>query len=144
MKIEFTKEQYKSLLKLIYCWNVMINWPRLHEDRIIDIYNLCSHIYSKSKEFWFEGLTEYWEEENIHTESALLDSDDKIGEYINYYNDDIFWNTLVDWLVDRDLEEKSEKESDDVEEKVEKLSEYYWEEFNKNAIKNLKVINTKK
>lgn len=144
MQIEFTKEQYELLLKLIYCWNSMINWARLYEDRIVEYDNLCSHIYSKAKDTWFEGLTEYWEEENIHTESALLDSDYKIGEYINYYNDDIFWNTLVDWLVDRDLEEKWEKESGDVEEKSEKLSEYYWEEFNKNAIKNLKVINMKK
>lgn len=143
MQIEFTKEQYESLLKLIYCWNSMINWARLPEDRIAEYDNLCSHIYSKAKDTWFYNLTQYWEEEKKYIASNLLETDDNIEEYIKTYNDDIFWNTLIDWLVDRDLEEKSWKKSDNTEEEIDQLSEYYWDEFGKNSIKNLKVIETK-
>lgn len=140
MQIEFTKEQYESLLKLVYCWNLIINWARLPQDRIDEYDNLCSHIYSKWKDFWKEDLTQYWEEEKKYIASNFLETDEDVEEYIKFYNDDIFWNTLVDGLVDRDLEEKSWKKSNNIEEKIDQLSEYYWEEFSKNSVKNLKVI----
>lgn len=143
MQIEFTKEQYESLLKLVYCWNLMINWSRLPEDRIAEYDNLCSHIYSKAKDTWFDNLTQYWEEEKKYIASNLLETDDDVEQYIKTYNDDIFWNTLVDGLVDRDLDDKSWKKTDNIEEDIDQLSEYYWEEFSKNSIKNLKIIETK-
>ena len=141
MKIEFTKEQYKALLKLIYCWDMMINWTRLHEDRILEIDNLCSYIYSKSIDFWCENLVDYYEEKNIYIPSRELEENDEINDYIDTYDHDseVFWEDLIDMLVDRDLKEKNpliaKKDKN-----IKDLLDFYWEEFHKNWIKNLKII----
>lgn len=149
MQIEFSKEQYKSLLKLVYCWNYMINWPRLYEDRILDIDNLCSHIYSKAKDFWCEDKVEYLTDDKIFEHSKELQDDQEINNFIDYYDedkeDDFFWESLIEMLVDRDLKEKFKNPLlNNVWEYVYKLTDSYWEEFSKNWINNLRLDKVKR
>lgn len=140
MQIEFTKEQYKNLLKLVYCWDMMINWVRLHDDRIVKIDNLCSHIFSKAKDFWCEDLVDYDEENNMYYWGRELDEDEEVSDYIDTYdnNSEAFWDNLIEMLVERDLSEnnpllKINKKT------IDKLYNLYWEEFVENWIKNLRI-----
>ncbi len=142
MQIEFTKEQYESLLKLIYCWDMMINWPRLFQDRILDFDNLCSYIYSKAKDFWLENHVEYWEDKNIYIASNELEYNEEINSYIEIYDEDNdnFWENLIDMLAERDFEEKNTNPLFEKNDKIfEKIIDSYDEEFTKNWIKNLRL-----
>lgn len=142
MQIEFTKEQYKALLKLTYCWDMMINWPRLHDDRIIDIEDLCSYIYSKAKDFGYEDYVDYSKENDRYYCGRKLDEDEDISDYIETYDNDneVFWEDLIDMLVKRDIEEKFKNPLlNNISEFRDKLDDFYSEEFSKNWISNLRV-----
>ncbi len=146
MQIEFTKEQYGNLLKLVYCWNMMINWPRLYEDRIKEIDDISSYFYSKAKDFWCEDSVDYWEKEKKYVASREIESDDEISDYMTNYdeNNDTFWETLTALLAQRDYDDKYKNPLFEKNyEILDKIFDFYEKEFEKNWIKNLKLDKAK-
>jgi hypothetical protein len=137
MQIEFTKEQYLDLLKLVYCGDTMINWSS--KNRNIEIDELTNHIYSFAKDFWCERYVKDDKEDNIYTASNELEENEEINSYIEAYNtdkdDEVFWEELIQALAERDIEEKNKNPM-----KLETLTELYDQEFVKNGVKNLRVV----
>jgi hypothetical protein len=79
MRIDFTKEQYETLLKLVYCWAFMINWPR--NKSVLEVDALCDYIFSKAKNFWLDKyVEEVW---SMYQESDILE--DAVANYINTF-----------------------------------------------------------
>jgi len=146
MQIEFTKEQYEKLLKIIYCWDMMINWTRPYDERILDIDNLCSHIYSKAKDFWYESKVDYLEEDKLFVASCELEAEEELNNYIDNYdeNNENFWDELTFLLVDRDLKEKFKNPLlNNIQECRKELFDFYWDEFSDNGIENLRIVKKK-
>ncbi|MEE1072539.1 MAG: hypothetical protein U0L26_09190, partial [Cellulosilyticum sp.] len=59
MKIECTKEEFKTLMDLVYAGNLLINGPRSKEERIGQYADMEQAIYKMADSFGLEGLVEY-------------------------------------------------------------------------------------
>lgn len=137
MKIEFTKEQYHALLKLVYCWNVLINDVREPSLRIEYIDNMCSYIYSYAKQFWYEDLVECDEDKYYVGEKLMFD--EEISGFEEYYHKNSIY--LPSNLASRDIEE--EYWYFDFEEHSKKyidILNLYIEEFEENWLNNLRLV----
>ena len=142
MKINLTKKQYRALLDLVYMGSWMVNAYK-EEDYNKEHEKLENHIFSFAKDFGFENFAD---EKNFPT----MDFDNSIQSKIDEYNDEVFWDELINGLCNRDLLNKygSEKLSKmDWEERFDKKLEFEkkWEkEFEKNGIDRMGVVKGKK
>ncbi len=85
MKIELTKEQYKTLLKIMYCGEWMINSYKLKKDKAYEeTENLEQHLFSYAKEFGLENWFNYEEKQG----SALYtyDKEQSFHKLVDKYN----------------------------------------------------------
>ncbi|MCX5811916.1 MAG: hypothetical protein NT178_05145 [Proteobacteria bacterium] len=143
MKINFTKEQYKTLLKIVYMGNGIVNAVDESEDN--EFTAMEEYIFSFAKNVGLEHLVEYDETEKIYYPSEKLEEDEEIIEYIQSYDDNIFWEKLIFNLARRDMEneygrkpvEKMSEEESFV--KGQPFAQKYEKEFSKNGLKNLKI-----
>lgn len=141
IEVKFTKEQFKSLLKLVSTATWITNAFR--EEIIEEFGELEQYLLSFAQKEGFANLVEYDEETNTLLPSEKLE--DEIQEYIEDYNDEIFWQTLVTKLAIRDLERehgKSAVEKMELNERVKKINPFfnkYAEEFSENGIENLVI-----
>ena len=142
-KIEFTKDQYAQLLKLVYLGNWMVNAHRTPDEDVEEYQELESYIFSKAKEF---GLAQYVDisPEGIFP-TAEFESQEDLHEYIEDYDDQTFWDALIQRLADRKcyslFTEKEIEAMDDIERLMlfARVEEQYAEEFEKNGLDNLDV-----
>jgi hypothetical protein len=143
MEINFTKEQYENLIKLVYLGNWMINAIRT-DDRIEKFYDLEQYIYSYFKDFGLHEYIEYDKElkKFFPTEELM---EEELEEYIDDYNDYNFWDELTFRLARRDLLKKygeNEVEKMSLEERMKKevpFLEKYGEEFEKYGVERLGI-----
>lgn len=141
IEVKFTKEQFKSLLKLVSTATWIINAFR--EEIIEEFENLEQNLLSLARKEGFSDLIEYDGDTNTLLPSNKFE--DEIQEYIEDYNDEIFWQTLVTKLAIRDLEReygKSAVEKMELNERVKKINPFfnkYAEEFSENGIENLVI-----
>jgi hypothetical protein len=146
MKINFTKKQFETLLKIVYLGNWLANAIRGGQGgppRIKKFDELEKYIFSFAKDF---GLEKY-----IHIErdkiypSIKLEEDEEIQGCIDDYNDENFWEDLVYKLARRDLLEKYGEETVrkmDFKERIEKehpFLEKYYDEIGEHGLMRLKV-----
>lgn len=120
--IVLTKEQFLSLAKVVYLGNWMANAhgvdstdiPRKKEyDEIQD------YIFNQAKKFGFGDKLEHeleYDPEWIKTHDSLS----PLGAVIDEYNEEMFWDELVDRLGKRDFEMGKSKDREDLYENIEK------------------------
>ncbi len=147
MKVEFTKEQFKNLMKLVYLGNWVANATRT-EDRIEKYEKIENYIYSFAKDF---GLEKYVESEEASKEkfypTIFFEEGTDVNKLIEEYDNELFWAELSDRLGSRDFYNKySEKELKKMtaEERFVKRENHvgFWEEeFYKNGIERIVVRN---
>lgn len=106
MKVEFSPEQYKKLINLVYLGNYMVNGVRTPEDMIVEYQELENYILSHASEAGLANLVSM--EEGKACPSPALDMDDELNEIIGIYDE----VTFMDELEAR-LEETSEEEGGD-------------------------------
>jgi len=144
MKINFTKEQYETLIKIVYMGNGIVNAvDESSEDN--EFTAMEEYIFSFAKNVGLEHLVDHDETENKYYPSEKLEEDEEIIEYIQSYDDNIFWEKLIFNLTRRDMENKYgietvEKMSDEEGfAKGQPIAEKYEKEFSKNGLTNLKI-----
>ena len=148
-KIEFTKDQFKGLLKLVYLGNWLANAqrdgsnenPHLKEYEAIENY-----IFSFAKQF---GLDEYVDDEEAARgkfyPTRMFEEETDIQKLIEEYDEETFWDELIDRLGDRDFfrhYSKDEIRKMTQEERFEKLYEFIdkWaDEIDERGIGRLKI-----
>jgi len=148
-KIELSKEQFKTLLKVVYLGNWLANAnrngnpgdPYLEEYRTIENY-----IFSFAKQF---GLGEYVDEEEAASgnfyPTRIFEEEPDIQKIIKEYDEETFWDELIDHLGDRDFfrhysEDEIQKMSQN--ERLKKLYKFIdkWaDEIDKYGIERLKI-----
>ena len=144
MKIEFTKDQFKNLIKLIYLGNWMINAFRT-EDIVKEFEDLEGYIYSFAKEAGLDKYAIYDKESKKYYPTSALE--EEVDQYIDEYKDETFWEELIYRLGGRDFVEKYGVEAIKKmtwEERIKKehpFIEKYADEFEKNGIANLVIKN---
>ncbi len=142
MKINFTKEQYETLLKAVYLGNWMFNSIDDNpEKNAFD--EIEEHLCAFAKDFGLEEYVEHDQKDKTFYPSRALEEDKEVSEAIDRYDDYTFWDKLISSLAARDVFNKhGEEKFDKLSEKeffVEEQSfaEKYEKEFAKNGVKNL-------
>jgi len=148
MKINFTKEQYELLLKIVYMGNGMIN-SVADESEENEFDDLEGYIFSFAKDFDLGRYVEYDKEDKAYYPSQELEEDETVIDYIQRYDDNIFWDKLLFNLIRRDMakehgEDAVEKMSEDEYLLKEKpFVEKYVKEFGKNGLMSLTIKKVK-
>ena len=142
MDIEFTKEQYENLLKLVYLGDWLVNSFRT--ERVSEFEDLENHLYSFAKDSGLGRLVVFDEDTKTHLPADSLE--ETVTHYIEAYDEDKFWDELCHSLGQRDfirhygqaairkmkLEEMFQKEAGFINK--------YAEEFEKHGLKNLEIV----
>lgn len=144
MKIQFTKEQFETLLKAVYLGARTVN---VYEDDIEgnEYVELQKYIFGFARDFGLEKYADYDEEQKVVWPSADLEENEALNELIDRYDDFTFLDKLIYNLAGRDMLDKHgpkalEKMSDqDFFKEEEAFAEKYRKEFAKNGIKNLAI-----
>jgi len=148
MKINFTTEQYENLIKIVYLGNWMINAIRSGNpgDEQIEKYNeIEQYIFSFAKDFGLEKYIELDEKFNKYFPSQELEADKEIEQYMEDYNNQIFWDELADRLGWRDFIRKYGEEKISLMSQKERFLKReemvikYEEEFEKYGIERLEI-----
>ncbi len=144
MKINLTKKQYETLIKLIYLGEWVGNAHRT-DDRVREFEELEQYILSFYKDFGMQRYITYDERLKMFFPTAEFEDETKVDEYIEEYNDNTFWEELIYRLANRDLIERYGEdavENMDWEERMRKeeiFIEEYEEEFGRHGVKNLVI-----
>ncbi len=141
VKIELSEKQYKNLLKLVY----LGEWvsQSYNEEPSEELADAVQAIYEASKGNKLENLIELDEKSKQYFPTAEME--ENMLEYIDEYDDNVFWDELVDRMAERDFinelgEDTVGKMSfEDRIEKEDPFIEKYEDEFGKNGIDNLKL-----
>ncbi len=145
MKINFTKKQYLTLIKLIYLGTWITNAHRT-EDIIEEFEDLEQYILSFARDFGMEDEVVYDDEigKFFLDEEFIVNSG--IEEIIDEYDNETFWEELIHRLSERDLNERYGEDAlsnmalEDVLMKKMPLLEMYDTEFSENGLVNLRLI----
>jgi len=132
MRIEFTKEQFKSLLDLAYLGNWMINSHR-SGDIIPEYDDIQTYLFQHCPRFELEELLE-----NLDDGYPSQAYEEKVSEFIDEYDDETLWEGLAMNLATKKVAE----DKVDPEIALEKIFEYeseYLEEFEENGLKNVSI-----
>lgn len=101
-KIELTKKQFFTLLKIVYIGNWLANAHRT-TDRIKEYDEITDYIFSHAKQF---GFAEYVDEEEAaegkYYSTRQFEEETEVGFLHEEYNNDTFWEELIERLAVRD------------------------------------------
>ncbi|MBI4252570.1 hypothetical protein HY623_00090 [Candidatus Uhrbacteria bacterium] len=103
MTIELTPAQYETLLKLVYLGEWMANGIRTEEERDEKIHQAAQHFYSYADEADAGALIEYDKEYHQYVSTPALDDDAEIVRFREEYDDEVFWDELIEKLAMRDF-----------------------------------------
>lgn len=146
MKIELSKNELKNLIELIYFGEFIFDSSREAYPEKKDKYNkLIQKIFKIAFKNGITDLKLYGDEIDVTRD---FEDDNFIVGVVREYNTESFWENLMMRLATRDLLEKMSPEEYQNLDRVERLKmeteleEPYHEEFSKNGLKNLKILNT--
>ena len=141
--IKFNKKQYKNLIKLVYLGNWMIN--AIRTKRIKKYEDIEQYIYSFAENLGLEKYIEFDEEYKQFFPTREFEEGIDIEQYREDYDDEIFWDGIIDRLAQRDFIKKYGMEKIkkmDFRERIEKEQPFlvkYEEEFQKHGIERLRI-----
>lgn len=144
MKILFTKKQYETLVKLAYLGGWIANAHRTGDDVNAEFEKLEDYIYSFAKDF---GMGELFRQGEDGITDPTREFEEMLDPYIDEYNDENFWETLVSRFARRDFIKQYGKDTVsgmDFAEMIEKEDPFlkkYDDEFYTNGLKNLYIRN---
>jgi hypothetical protein len=152
--VEFTKEQFLTLMKAVYLGNWMANANRngSEEDPHIEEYeNIEDYIFSFAPQF---GLNQYvdleYSSEGKYFPTRLFEEATDINKLQDEYDEEVFWSELPDSLGDRDFYNKYSQEDwskmtqDGRFLRLQECIIKWEEELIKNGIERLGIIEDKK
>lgn len=147
MNIECSREQFKTLMDLVYAGNLLINGNRSQENRISQYEEMEQMIYKLAVANGFTDYIEYSEEYKEYMPTHQYE-EDEFNDYIDAYDTAVFWEELVMRLARRDaLNYAGDVNPDVTKAELKKmqmeLEEKYEDEIERNGIMNLKIVTLK-
>jgi len=102
MEITLTKEQYETLIKLVYLGNWMVNAHRAEDDRLEKFDDLESYVLSFAQHEGLDNCADYDEDADRYYLSREFE-ESQVMPYLDEYDRDTFWEELIDNLSYRDF-----------------------------------------
>jgi len=152
LSIPLTRAQFLALLKAVYLGNWMANANRdgsRRDPRKKEYESIEDHIFSFAKQF---GFDEYLDDdpedakEGKFFPTLLFEQGTDVDELMEEYNEDIFWDELIDRLGERDFYRRyspAEIKAMTRDERFEKLDaciDAWADEIDKNGLENIWVL----
>lgn len=103
MTLELTPAQYETLLKLVYLGEWMANGIRVDEERDERVHQAAQHFYSYADEAGSPSLVEYDKKYRQYFPTGALDEDQEVMRFREEYDDEVFWDELIEKLSMRDF-----------------------------------------
>ncbi len=146
MKIEFSKEEYLKLLDMVNIADWVIHSFTTGEGEGTREYReLQAKIFSFAQEYGLDDLVELFE--GSYEPTRKFEDESPAFDFIEEYEEEVFWDELIDRLTQRDMEVKhGEDWLDEIFENEELFREYqdklleYEEEFEKYGLDRLKLL----
>jgi hypothetical protein len=145
MQIELSKEEYRNLIDMIQIAGWVMNAHKTEKDSSTEKYSkLEQKIYSFANKIGCENLIEYDKETDEYFPTKEFDEGQGM-QYIEEYDNDSFWDELIDRLVARDVIQKiGEKKVRKITleerfEAEEPFIEKYSIEFEQNGLDNIEI-----
>lgn len=138
-KIEFTREQYRNLLKLVYMGHWMANSHR--DEPVTELDDIENYIYSFADTFGSTDLIDMDTKLNQHY--PTLDFENQMDPSIQEYDEYTFWDELAWRMADRDFDNKFDPAQtlvmtgEEIIIQKDAMVEKYYEEFDLNGLDNL-------
>lgn len=103
MTLDLTPAQYETLLKLVYLGEWMANGIRVDEERDERVHQAAQHFYSYADEAGSPSLVEYDKKYRQYFPTGALDEDPEVMRFREEYDDEVFWDELIEKLSMRDF-----------------------------------------
>lgn len=147
MKINITPKEYKTLLEILEITDWILHTHKTEETEDTKPFrDFEQKIFSLAKDFGCEHLIEYDNElQGYFTTSEFEDTSPGMG-YIDDFENESFWEELIERLVDRDLiREMGEKKFLSLDPNIrieaeEPLWKKYGEEFEVHGLDHLALV----
>ena len=149
MKINFTKKEYQTLLKMVYVTDWILH---AHVEKETDEENatknyqeLTQKILAVAQEFGMENLVACNEKSGENSFSKEFTSNNEILKFIDKYENATFWEELIERLARRDFIKSYGEEAIlqmSISERFEKemiFHQKYHKEFGDNGLNNLQI-----
>lgn len=146
MKIDFTPEEYYSLVEVMELANwILFSTTDGNDEKKQQYQDLEQKIFSQAEKFDMKRIIAFEEDVKEYYTTPEFESESQIGEFIEFYESNVFWEALIDQLTLRDLKnshelEKLEKmEIKDRFNIEEPIREKYHKEFEAHGIERLTI-----
>ena len=151
MQIEFSKEEYRTFLEILEIadWVLFAHRTDEPEDRK-QYRDFEQKMFSFAKELGFGNLVMYDDEMGKYFPTREHDENSPVRSFIEEFEEETFWDELVDRLADRDmLEELGEKKFLSMTREQRFMAHFdfeqkYQEEFEKHGIERLRIKEAKR
>jgi hypothetical protein len=146
MKLELTNKQYRDLIELLFLGNWIANASRTGakgDERLEKYEEIEDYILSQAKHFQAEDVVKS-EENDFYT---TMDFEESLMPIVEEYDEFTFWEQISMKLAKRDLLREIgpvRQLKDEHRERMYDIEEHYENEFEKNGLKNLEIINKDK
>jgi hypothetical protein len=143
VKVEFSPDQFKSLMELVYLGEWMANAIRLPDEHVEQFEEVQQYVFSLAGRFGLGGAVEF--DERLGAFVPTNEFEEAMDGYIVEYDNETFWEELVHRLADRDLfyEYGEAVGAMTIEQQIEKrepLVERYEREFEEHGVERLRVV----
>lgn len=144
MEFKCSKEEFKVLMDLVYAGNLLMNGMKEQDERIEAYQEMEQRIFAMAKEYGFEELVAYDEEYKEYMPTHTYENSE-INEYIDAYEDRVFWEELVVRMARRQAlnelgDENPDMTNTELRNRQIELEEYYEDQFIESGIYHLKWI----
>lgn len=142
MKINITKKEYRLLLDILYISDWIMHSREVHSRSAH--HALRKKFLSYYKEMEAEDAIEYATEDDEYYESRVYE-EDMHHQFIDPYDEEVFWEALADRLAERDLiktlglESFRSLDGMDRAMKLSKVAEQYENEFEQHGLEHIAV-----
>jgi hypothetical protein len=143
MQITITQDQFEKLLHLVYLGNWLVNSYR-GEQRLEEYDKLAETILSFAPAAGLKDKVEFDEFEGRYSPSRNLD--EQMGKFWREYDEDVFWNMLVDGLAERDYVRQHGEDNleavdwDEYNKRLETFLKKYEKEIDEHGLERLEVV----
>ena len=149
MKASFTAKEYRQLLELVHLGMWAVTGYQGEDTAVARRYfALDQKLLGLATEMGCADLAEESADGALQP-SPKLSEDERVRELQAEFQNDVFWHELVARLADRDLAGEQRRRGMDTpgvepppstDEKLKKIEERYWTEFEKNDLANVVLL----
>ena len=149
MKIHLTKKEYRLLLDMLCISEWIMNSQDTEKNEKSEPYTkLEQKLMSYAKEYGYDNLITYSSSLEGYYPTKEYEFDEQVMSFIDDFEEHSFWEKLCSRLAQRDLVEElgvlKVKEMEPLQRMTEedKFADKYYNEFENNGVKNLRITNS--